>query len=67
MAATEDVDRIVDEHRVSIEELIASANKLSELSKELDDVVARFKVGQDKLSFFPAEQTEKLELTEKTI
>lgn len=67
VAATEDVDRIVDEHRVSIEELIASANKLSELSKELDDVVARFKVGQDKLSFFPAEQTEKLELTEKTI
>src|SRR3990170_4908460 len=67
VAATEDVDRIVDEHRVSIEELIASANKLSELSKELDDVVARFKVGKGKVSFFPAEQTEKLELTEKTI
>lgn len=63
VSTIEDVDSIVSNHRLSIEEIMTSAKKLSELSDGLNRVVARFKLGQDDLSSFSANEPE-VELTE---
>lgn len=49
VSTTEEVDTAVDNHRASIEEMLASAKKLSEFSLELNRVVAWFKLESDKL------------------
>lgn len=66
VSVTEDVDKVVDEHRASMEELVSSAKRLSELSEELDKVVAHFKVDKSEVAIFPQDEAEKLTLTEKT-
>ncbi|MBI3756190.1 MAG: hypothetical protein HY265_08530, partial [Deltaproteobacteria bacterium] len=67
VSITEEVDKVVDDHRTSMEELVSSAKKLSELSGDLNKVVARFKVDKNEVAIFPQDETEKLTLTEKII
>ena len=63
VSTTEDVDSVVDNHRISIEEVMTSAKKLSELSGDLTRVVAQFKLEQDDIAPFLVNEPE-IEITE---
>ncbi|MBI3752521.1 MAG: methyl-accepting chemotaxis protein [Deltaproteobacteria bacterium] len=67
VSTTEEVDTVVDNHRVSIEEVLASAKKMSELSHELNQVVARFKLEQGELSLFPENEAGEIMIAEKAV
>ena len=58
VSTIEDVDSIVSSHRASIEEVMISAKKLSELSEDLNRVVARFKLEQGDISSFSMNEPE---------
>lgn len=47
VAVTEEVDNLVDNHRASMKDVMGSSERLSELSKELNRVVAGFKIERE--------------------
>ena len=65
VSTTEDVDSVVDNHRISIEEVMTSAKKLSELSGDLSRVIAQFKLEQDDIAPFFVNEPE-IEIIEDT-
>jgi methyl-accepting chemotaxis protein len=67
LSTSEDVDKIVDDHRGSMEEVVISAKKLSGISEELDKVVARFRIKQSDTILPRQDDAEKLELAEKIV
>ena len=67
LSTSEDVDKIVDDHRGSMEEVVISAKKLSGLSEDLDKVVARFRIKQSDAILPQQDDAEKLELAEKIV
>jgi len=67
LSTSEDVDKIVDDHRGSMEEVVISAKKLSGLSEDLDKVVARFRIKQSDAILPRQDDAEKLELAEKIV
>ena len=67
LSISEDVDKIVDEHRGSMEEVVISAKKLSGLSEDLGKVVARFRIQQSDAILPRQDDAEKLELAEKIV
>ena len=67
LSTSEDVDKIVDDHRGSMEEVVISAKKLSGLSEDLDKVVARFRIQQSDDILPQQDDAEKLELAEKIV
>jgi methyl-accepting chemotaxis protein len=58
VSTTEDVDSVVDNHRISIEEVMTSAKKLSELSGDLSRVIAQFKLDHDDIASFSVNEPE---------
>ena len=67
LSTSEDVDKIVDDHRGSMEEVVISAKKLSGLSEDLGKVVARFRIKQSDAILPRQDDAEKLELAEKIV
>ena len=67
LSTSEDVDKIVDAHRGSMEEVVISAKKLSGLSEDLGKVVARFRIQQSDTILPQQDDAEKLELAEKIV
>ena len=67
LSTSEDVDKIVDDHRGSMEEVVISAKKLSGLSEDLGKVVARFRIQQSDDILPQQDDAEKLELAEKIV
>ena len=53
VSATEEVDTVVDGHKASIEEMLASAKKLSGFADDLKRVVSRFRLEQDDVEILP--------------
>jgi len=47
VAVTEEVDNLVENHRASMKDVMSSSERLSELSKELNRVVAGFKLERE--------------------
>lgn len=65
VSATEEVDTVVDAHKASIEEVLASARKLSGFSDDLKRVVARFKLEQGDIEILPENEPAALKIAEE--
>lgn len=67
VSATEEVDTVVDSHKASIEEMLASAKKLSGFADDLKQVVARFKLEHGDVEILPKREPQTLEMAERVI
>ncbi|MDP2682340.1 MAG: HAMP domain-containing methyl-accepting chemotaxis protein [Deltaproteobacteria bacterium] len=67
VSATEEVDTVVDGHKASIEEMLASAKKLSGFADDLKRVVSRFKLEQDDVEILPENKPQVLEMAERGV
>lgn len=67
VSATEEVDTVVDGHKTSIEEVLASAKKLSGFADDLKRVVSRFKLEQDDVEILPENKPQALEMAERGV
>ncbi len=67
VSATEEVDTVVDGHKASIEEVLASAKKLSGFADDLKRVVARFKLEQGDVEILPENEPQALEMAERGV